>query len=286
MISKILVQFRCAIIATSVLLVSYLATAQAKAQDASILDLVVECDVLAAHPSDPARLSEGVSDDRIVPRLAVRACEQASKEDPKEPRFSFQLGRALLAAGKKVEATPAFKKAADAGHAAAWAYLGDAFQFGHGLEIDYKKAREAYTKARDGGFEAAGDLVTQLSFVPGMYAVNVVNHLYNRDFNAVGSLAREADRKWPTRAYVFSFAQKLIGECDEVIPPARIVALYTFRFGGGWTAETDAQTAVAIYSAIGEHDGRIFLKQHGCEGLIAKHLFSSIDGFLNEFKES
>ena len=29
-------------------------------------DIVQECDVLAAHPSDPQRVSEGVADDRIV----------------------------------------------------------------------------------------------------------------------------------------------------------------------------------------------------------------------------
>ncbi|SEG79175.1 sel1 repeat family protein [Bosea lathyri] len=260
--------------------------AEVKAEDADLLDLVKECDILAAHPSDPKRMAEGVSDDRIVPRLAVRACEQAIKEDSKDPRFSFQLGRALLAAGKKTEAATEFRKSAQAGHAAGWAYLGDALQFGHGQPIDYEKAREAYGKARDGGFERAAELVSQLNFLPDMYAIGIMAQLYSRDFSAIATIARESNRKWLTRAYVFSLVQKLVGECDEVIAPTRIVALYTFRYGGGWSGETDAQTSVGIFSAVGEHDARLFLKRHGCDGVIAKHVFSSIDSFLAEFKET
>ncbi len=261
-------------------------TGQAPAQEPELLDLVKECDILAAHPSDPQRMAEGVADDRIVPRLAIKACEQAIKDEPKDPRFTFQLGRALLAAGKKAEAAAAFQKSAEAGHAAGWAYFGDALQFGHGQAANYEKAREAYGKARDGGFERATELVNQLNFQPDMYAVGVMSQLYQRDFAAVGSSAREADRKWLTRAYLFSLVQKLVSDCDDVIAPARIIALYTFRYGGGWSSETDGQTSVGIFTAVGEHDARIFLKRHGCDGVIAKHVFQAIDAFLVEFKES
>jgi TPR repeat protein len=261
-------------------------TGPSAAQEPELLDLVKECDILAAHPSDSQRMAEGVSDDRIVPRLAIRACEQAIKDEPKDPRFTFQLGRALLAAGKKAEAAAEFHKSAEAGHAAGWAYLGDALQFGHGQAINHEKAREAYAKARDGGFERATELVNQLEFLPTMYAAGVMNQLYERNFAGIATSAREADRKWLTRAYLFALVQKLVTECDDVIPPTRIVALYTFRFGGGWSGETDAQTSVGIFTAVGEHDARIFLKRHGCEGLIAKHVFRAIDGFLSEFKES
>ena len=43
--------------------------------EVSVLDLVDECDVLAAHPDDTQRMAEGVADDQIVPRLAIMACE-------------------------------------------------------------------------------------------------------------------------------------------------------------------------------------------------------------------
>lgn len=260
-------------------------TVDTKAQDADLLDLVKECDLLAAHPSDPQRLAEGVSDDSIVPRLAIRACEEAVKEDAKDPRFSFQLGRALLAAGKKAESAATFRQAADAGYAAAWAYLGDAFQFGHGQPVNYEQAREAYAKARDGGFEPAKGLVDQMSFVPNMYAVAVVGQFYSKQSDAISNTSKDAERKWLTRSYVFSFVQKLMGECDEVVAPSSIVKLYTYRYGGGWTNDIDAQTAVGIYASIGEHDGNVFLKRHGCEGVIAKHLFQSVNAFLTGFSE-
>jgi len=262
---------------------------QAAAQDIDVLDLVKECDVLAAHPQDPQRVSEGVADDRIIPRLAIRACEGAVSEDATEPRFVFQLGRALLAARRKTESAAAFRKAASAGHAAGWAYLGDALQFGHGGAINYEQAREAYKKARDGGFEPAGELVDQLVFLPDMYAnvgsVGILEQLYSEKFDALGASVRGGGQKWAARSYLFSLTQKLINECDGVINSRNVVLLHTFRYGAGWSADIEAQPAIGIFHAVGEHDGRVFLKRHGCEGGIAKHVFRAIARFLSDFKE-
>lgn len=257
----------------------------ARAQDTDNLDLVKECDLLAAHPGDVQRVAEGVPDDRIVPRLAIRACEQAFKQEPKEPRFSFQLGRALLAGGKKAEASVEFRRAADAGHVVSWAYLGDALQFGHGQSANLDRAREAYAKARDGGFERAGELLNQLNFAPNMYSIGVMNLIANQAYQALGDLARDTNRKWLIRAHIFSLTQKFIAECDEVISPPRILSLYAFRYGGNWTAEIDAVPAVGMHAAIGEHDARTFIKRHGCDGFIGKRIFSSIDKFFTEFSE-
>ena len=82
---------------------------------------VDECDLLAAHPADPERLADGVADGTLVPRLAVKACEAAVKQNSKELRFAYQLGRAYLAANRKDNAAEQFKRAADGNYAAAFA---------------------------------------------------------------------------------------------------------------------------------------------------------------------
>jgi hypothetical protein len=257
----------------------------ATAQTASVTDIVQECDVLAAHPSDPQRVSEGVADDRIVARLAIVACETAIKADAADPRHVFQLGRALLASGRKADATPQFQKAADRGYAAAWAYLGDAYQFGYGVPVDLEKARGAYIKSVQGGFQAASDLVDQMNFLPEQYTVTLVGQIYAGDHAAIGTLSRDTDRRWPTRAYLFSFVQKLMAECDTVIAAPTYLSLLTFRYAPAWVNDGEPPTAAGIYAAAGEHDAGTFTRRHGCEGVIAKHVFRSLDLFLAGFKE-
>ena len=139
------------------------AAAQAKPADTtsdgvSVMDLVEECDVLAAHPDDPQRMAEGVDDDKIVPRLAVLACEDAMKRQPDDPRFVFQLGRALLARGDKEKALTLFQESARKNYAVAYGYIGDAYQFGNAVPIDPAVAAENYKKAAAAGFEPAKGL--------------------------------------------------------------------------------------------------------------------------------
>src|SRR5688572_17258517 len=94
------------------------------AAESAIFALVTECDLLAAHPADPQRMSDGVSDDEIVPRLAITACQAAMKKAPNDPRHAFHMGRAQLALGRKAEAKTYFDAAAKQNYAAAFAYLG------------------------------------------------------------------------------------------------------------------------------------------------------------------
>lgn len=269
---------------TKALLVGLALTASltlgARSQESGILDMVKECDILAAHPLDLERMAEGVPDERIVPRLATRACEQAIAEEPKDVRFVFQLGRAKLAAGKKKEAAVLFEKAAQAGHAAAWAYLGDAYQFGHNGPSDFEKAYEAYGKAATGGFERAKALSELMYFDKTMYANDTIVELYLGNQAEVQSRVKLDDRKWPIRGYTFAMTQKFLGECDRPLSPASIPFLFKFRYGDGWTAETDLPTAVTTHTAAGEFDGQTFLKRHGCDSPIAKQLFGEIEKLL------
>ena len=55
------------------------------------------CDELAANPGDAHRVGNGVPYATLKPQAgeAVEACENAVKQKPNEPRFQYQLGRAL-----------------------------------------------------------------------------------------------------------------------------------------------------------------------------------------------
>ena len=130
----------------------------------SAFDLVSECDLLSAHPSDPERTAEGVSDDEIVPKLAIIACESALEDDPTEPRYAFQLGRAFLSVKREEEARTQLANASAAGYAAANAYLGDIYQFGLGAEVSVALAQDYYEKASALGFEPAKAQLDQIRF--------------------------------------------------------------------------------------------------------------------------
>ena len=62
-----------------------------------------DCDVLAAHPSDPDKIADGVGGDvMLVP--AVAACKDAVSKDPNNRRLRYQLGRVLFYSGQTQDA--------------------------------------------------------------------------------------------------------------------------------------------------------------------------------------
>ena len=185
----------------------------------SLLDLIQDCDILAAHPDDAQRMADGIADDKIVPRLAIAACENATKENSSEARFVFQLGRAQLAAGQKEKAVEQFRKAADSGYAAGPAYLGDAYQFGYGVKLDPAQARNHYAEALKGGFARAEGQIEMLTFDPSNYAAAVVGKLYGGDIGAL----RANDGQ--VRNYVYSFVTALAQECGLILEPPSVQGL-------------------------------------------------------------
>jgi hypothetical protein len=124
-----------------------------------------QCDILAASPTDPARLAPGVEDDAIDVGAALRACRDALRDDPKQARFWFQLGRVLNVAGSADQAKEALywlNKAHEAGFTEATvriasAYLsdqaGDAGDRTKGLDLLFTAAGENSLAA----FMALGD---------------------------------------------------------------------------------------------------------------------------------
>lgn len=85
-----------------------------------------ECDHLAAHPSDPDKVTEGVptANVRQWNEAAIWACRQAVASRPGDARQRYQLGRALYYAGQRAEALEHLAVAAAAGHRQAQFVLG------------------------------------------------------------------------------------------------------------------------------------------------------------------
>lgn len=68
---------------------------------------ITECDRLAAHPSDPDKLTPGVSQPEFLAAgadLAISACQAAVRADPNNPRLNYQLARSLGYSGRGSEA--------------------------------------------------------------------------------------------------------------------------------------------------------------------------------------
>lgn len=251
-----------------------------EAQESTVLDLIFECDVLAAHPADPERMVDGLSDDSIVPRIAILACEDAIKTEPNEPRFTFQLGRALLAVGREDEAFAYFQKASEADYAAAWAYLGDAHQFGLGTSVDGQKAYQAYQKALELGFLEAEAQIEQLTFDPSLYTLPFIEFFYNGKYDQIAGVVNDPASSATARNYIFNVVQTLLYECEPFLKPENVPALYSFRYPQGWTQEDDNTIAVAIQTEVAEYDAATFLRRHGCDGLIAHHMFDSMNRYF------
>lgn len=122
------------------------------------------CDMLAAHPEDPNRVSDGFPDGEINTNQAITRCEEAVEAEPNSGRFWFQLARAYWQADVNDQAITAFKKAAlDLDYGPAYAYLGVAYEYGYvSGEPQESIARALYTIAIESGFEPAQTMLEAL----------------------------------------------------------------------------------------------------------------------------
>jgi hypothetical protein len=116
-----------------------------------------QCDVLAAHPDDPNRVSDGVVDEKISTAAAIQQCSLAARQSPSTVRFHFQLGRAYFASKQYDKAIPEFLKAQEAKYAPAFFYLGEAYKRGliKGEKADPQFAAELYQMAAAENFAPA-----------------------------------------------------------------------------------------------------------------------------------
>ncbi|TGQ89232.1 MULTISPECIES: caspase family protein [unclassified Mesorhizobium] len=108
------------------------------------------CDQAAGEPLDLQGVVPGLLPNEIGTE-AVKACEAAVKAYPDVARFRYELGRALLAAGKVEYAKKAVQAAADNGHVRAVFELGYFNATGTGMPADRKQANAFYAAASDKG---------------------------------------------------------------------------------------------------------------------------------------
>jgi WD40 repeat protein len=109
------------------------------------------CDRLTGNPFDPRKRAPGVQFDRIDAENAILACQAATVVMPDEPRFQYQLGRALARTNNVAEAVKHYCAAAEAGYAAAQIDLADAYEKGLGVPEDGAAALALYRQAAEGG---------------------------------------------------------------------------------------------------------------------------------------
>lgn len=132
-----------------------------------------ECDRLASHPSDPDKVTDGVSSTTVRGwnAAAIGSCRDAVKQDPTNARVRYQLGRTLFYDGQKAEALEHLAVAASAKHRQAQFVLGLMYTDGVDeiLSADACKALELWSDAADRGHFAARVALGR-DFVRGRYA--------------------------------------------------------------------------------------------------------------------
>jgi TPR repeat protein len=148
-------------------------------------DPVTDCDWLAAFPTDVQRpkIVPGVWMEQIDVARALPACKEAVNKFPDVGRFSYELGRVLIAAKDYSASRSQLERAASLGSTSALIGIGYLFSQGLGVPQDYAEARRWYDKA-----VAAGDAT----------AMTNVGLLY-RDGHGVPQDHAEA-RRWYERA--------------------------------------------------------------------------------------
>jgi len=115
-----------------------------------------ECDIQAAHPSDPDHRGPGRSSREVVLQDAIPACREAVASHPDQARFHYQLGRALTywADANGEDASEGFRyvqQAAEMGHTQALFVLG----LLHLREGEVCAAEPVTKKAADQGLKSA-----------------------------------------------------------------------------------------------------------------------------------
>jgi len=147
-----------------------LAPLASRSSDAPPSGAAARCDALAAHPDDPGRPrgTAGVAFDAITEaatREAAEVCAAALREDARNLRAQFNLGRAYqrLARLKPAESVEAWRRAgeayaaaAQAGYAAAQGNYGQLLYGGTGgVAVDLRQAVEWLRKSAAGNFPDA-----------------------------------------------------------------------------------------------------------------------------------
>ncbi|MDR3435864.1 caspase family protein [Telmatospirillum sp.] len=113
--------------------------------------LLSDCDKLAASPTDPDRLGDGVAPAAMDSHRAITACKAVSGSQ----RADYLLGRAYEAANQFDAAAGAYKSSADQGYGPAQSALAALYDTGHGVPADPAQAVAWHRKAAAQGLVAS-----------------------------------------------------------------------------------------------------------------------------------
>ncbi len=128
-----------------------------------------ECDMLAADPFDPKKLTNGVDLEQEEINTeeyfdyAVEACMAAAEDAPTDPRQSYQLGRLLWHLGDVGAAGEYFSYAADLGYAAALFYKAETLWDRFDDNNTFVDALELYEAAGKKGYKRGTAMVKELN---------------------------------------------------------------------------------------------------------------------------
>ena len=114
-----------------------------------------DCDRLAAIPGDPNLNIAGVSLNEMEHDKAIVACQDALQSHPEQPRFAFQLARAMIAAKRPSEARKLAEFAIDDGYEIAQVVLGYLAATGLDQDKDEVAAFDHYLRAAEAGLPLA-----------------------------------------------------------------------------------------------------------------------------------
>lgn len=122
-------------------------------------DPAPRCDELAASPFDDDAPNAGVPIQRIRYDEAISACIDAVRSAPGEPRYLFELGRAVYGSGDDHRGARIVAEAAIRGYPAAMMYLGSIFVSGQGMRRDLNIGFQWHRAAAEKGNLAAQSVV-------------------------------------------------------------------------------------------------------------------------------
>jgi len=267
------------------------------------------CDTEAAHPADPQRFATGKANDEIVPVLGVRACSEAVTQFPNEPRFQFQLGRALLAMKRTGEAEKAFLTASASGFKAANYYLAELKLRSYWTAESDEALDEIKHLLEESAesFPPAAERLGEITFDKNAFtSPKLVEALYDEDYERLNQcrlvvaiyfrgihdfLATEfnpEDNDCP--AYVvdpsisFDLDQAVAGDPRSTIEGAGYaLAISSAALAGSLifdpTWRGDRQKWFDFYHGLGRRDGQFLAHHHGCSSPVTARLYRNIVQF-------
>lgn len=278
-------------------------------------DMTHDCDLQAAHPEDALRYAQGKTDEEIIPVLALRACSEAVRQFPNEPRFHFQMGRALAAMKKVEEAAKEFEAAASMGYAPAKFYRADAIMDSYlesGNEDDYQKAVQMLEQTKE-SFPPAAKRYREVVYSPeGFQSPRIIDGLYYEDYERLNR-ARILVALWGQGFQEFLATEwnpedndcpaymldpSINYDLDAAVagdPSTTVERLKydTILFGVEWagtliydpTWKGDSTKWRDYYKALGKRDAQFMVREFGgCRSPVAKKIYYGLVQFAKAKK--